>query len=172
LLQIVERVAITVTNLFINTAMISKHRLGTLLHLEPSIPPGFSSSWPPHWKTIPPRRLCVDSDRSDLQETAEDGVLDTFRSACLVAASASTRLLRRGFSLPREAPLEARRGLDLNATRRSRLGVCGVVARERSWLSWSSRARRRSLVCALSYLSLILMFLKLSEMVEWERDGS
>jgi len=112
----------------------------------------------------------VDSARSVFHETAEEGVLETLRSGPFPFSwAASPRLLRR-LSRARDGPWEDRRRvLDLKETRRS-LREAVVGALKSSSFSFSSRDVR-FLVCALSYLS-IFMFLKLSEMVEWERDGS
>ena len=115
-------------------------------------------------KTIPPLRLWVDSARSAVHETAEAGVLETRRR--LVSSVLSAELgLEAWWRLRRRLRRLVFSLLDrVNDTRRSR----PAPAFSSTSSTLVSSRPTRLLVCALSYVSCSLMFLKLWDMVEAE----
>jgi len=115
-------------------------------------------------KTMPPLRLWVDSARSLLHVTADVDELDTRR--LLLPDRFSSAELDAGFRL---LLLLFRLRLGLELADRFLWSPCSRI-KEPFSPSFTLLGSRpiRTLVCALSYVSLSLMFLKLLDMVEVE----
>ena len=122
--------------------------------------PGFTESL----KTMPPLRLWVDSDRSLLHVTTDVDELVTRRLLLPLRVSSAELGLVAGFRL---LLLLFRLRLGLQLADRLLRSPWSRINFSPSFPLLGSRPIR-TLVCALSYVSLSLMFLKLLDMVEVE----